>query len=510
MNKINKIKNGYAYDLNGWRYISIQGSPKERGYAYGYLCADIFKGVPKMLAFQTMEIYGETWDYMVKNINKFIKEKTIKDFNEWYEEMVGITEGMVAAGTETTIDEIIAWNFYNSLPYWYGFLKSIDTAHTSLIHKEGGAIDKCSAFIACGEYTKDGKIVVAHNTFDEYVSGQYLKIVLDIHPDNGNRIIMQTSPGWIYSGSDFFITSKGIIGTETTIGGFSGYENLIPVAYRARKAMQYGNSLDEYVKIFLDGNSGDYANSWLFGDINTNEILRLELGLKYHNVEKTKNGYFIGFNAAYDERIRNKECVNNGFYDIRRHQGSRRVRLTELMEENKGKIDIEIAKKIIADHYDVYLLKEANPCSRTVCSHYDLDSREYMSQSDRPKPFAPRGALDGCVTDSTLAKEMTFWGRYGSSCGISFNKHEYCKNHIQYANYLEYLFDRPSQPWTKFTSHKFQNKRKNKTKRSKTKNSSRKTIKNKILLLEDSIFPADKDNVNTVLSEEKDTNTSNS
>ena len=211
-------------------------------------------------------------------------------------------------------------------------------------------------FIACGDYTEDGKIVVAHNSFEDFLSGQYINVVLDIQPSEGNRIIMQTSPGWIYSGTDFFITSKGIIGTETTIGGFNTYENNIPIEYRARKAMQYGNSLDEYVKIFLDGNSGDYANSWLFGDIESNEILRLELGLKYHSVDRTKNGYYIGFNATYDPQIRNIECVNSGFYDIRRHQGARRVRLTELMDEYKGKINIDIAKKIISDHYDVYLL----------------------------------------------------------------------------------------------------------------------------------------------------------
>ena len=86
------------------------------------------------------------------------------------------------------------------------------------------------------------------------------------------------------------------------------------------------------------------------------------------------------------------------------------------------KINIEIAKEIIADHYDVYLLKEDNPCSRTVCSHYDLDAREYMSQEGRPKPFAPHGAVDGFVMDSTLAKKMAFVGRFGNSCGIPFNK----------------------------------------------------------------------------------------
>lgn len=445
------VKNGFSYNLNGWRYISIKGSPKERGYAYGFLCADFFKEIQIMLNYQTLDLYGQTWDYMVTNINKAIKEKTEKDFKEWYEEMVGIAEGFNAGGTKTTIDEVIAWNYYNSMPYWYSSITTLPPFRDFFQHKEGGgAKDKCSAFIACGDYTEDGKIVVAHNTFEDYLSGQYLNIVLDIQPTEGHRIIMQTSPGWIYSGTDFFITSKGIIGTETTIGGYEGFENNTPIAYRIRNAMQYGDTLDDYIKMLLDGNSGDYANSWLFGDIETNEILKFELGLKYHSVERTKNGYFIGFNAAYDDKIRNLECVNSGFYDIRRHQGARRVRLTELMDEYKGKINIEVAKKIISDHYDVYLLKE-NPCSRSICSHYELDPREFMSQSDRPKPFQPRGAIDGCITDSSLAKKMTFHGRFGNSCGIPFNKEEYCKKHIQFANYGPYLKDRPSQPWTIFT-----------------------------------------------------------
>jgi hypothetical protein len=215
--------------------------------------------------------------------------------------------------------------------------------------------------------------------------------------------------------------------------------------------MQYGKSLDDYVEILLDGNSGDYANSWLFGDTNTNEILRIELGLEFHNVERTKNGYFIGFNATYDPQIRNIECVNSGFYDVRRHQGARYVRLGELMDENKGKLNLEIAKKIIADHYDVYLQKE-NKCSRTVCSHYDLDSREYMSAPGRPLPFAPHGAVDGFVCDSKMAEDMIICGRYGSSCGTAFIKDDFIKNHRQYEVFSPYLKDRPSEEWTNLSA----------------------------------------------------------
>ena len=467
-----KIKNGLSYEKNGWTYISVYGTPKERGYAYGYLCAKEFKEIQKMLEFFVKETYGETWDFLIKKINDDFKSTTETNFSELYEEMKGIVEGCNANGTTTNIDEIIAWNFYYSIPYWYTSPASLNGA------KEGGAKDRCSAFIAVGDWTEDGKIVVAHNSFCDFIDGQYSNIILDIKPEKGNRIMMQTCPCWIWSGSDFFVTSKGIVGTETTIGGFDRYKKRWPIGYRIRTAMQYGNTLDDYVEILLKENSGDYANSWLFGDTNTNEIMRLELGLEYHNVERTKNGFFIGFNAPYDSRIRNIECSVSGFYDIRRHQGARKVRLSDLMDKYKGKLNINIAKQIISDHYDVYLLKENNPCSRTVCSHYDLDAREYMSQPRRPVPFSPHGAVDGMVSNTELIKKMSFISRWGNSCGTPFIKDEYCKKHRQWENFGPYLKDRLSQPWTEFSITKKMAKSRPLFSK-KNKGSSSKTKKNK-------------------------------
>lgn len=446
---------GEEHYINGWHYIHIYGSPIERGYAYGYFCAKEFNEIKNMLKYYILETYGYSWNYFIEWICQSFKEMTKTKFPELYQEMQGIVKGCQAKGCNTTIDEMIAWNFYLSIPYWFSFKSD------SHVGKEGGgksteingaksqgAKDHCSAFIAVGDWTATGEIVVGHNSFTDYIDGQYSNIVLHITPDKGHQIIMQTSPCWIWSGTDFFITTAGIIGTETTIGGFQPYEERIPIGYRIRKAMQYANTLDDYVNMLIYENSGDYANSWLFGDICTNEIMSLELGLKYHSISRTTNGYFIGFNATYDPRIRNLEVVNSGFYDIRRHQGARRVRLTELLVKNKGRLTCAIAKRILADHYDVYLKKNNHPCSRTICSHYDLDAREYMSQADRPQPFSPHGALDGIVCDSDLARKMGFWGRFGNSCGTAFHKDKFCLQHIQYSNFCPYLKDRPSEPWT--------------------------------------------------------------
>jgi hypothetical protein len=244
-----KIKNGLSYEKNGWKYISIKGKPRERGYAYGYLCANDFKQIQQMLDFLMYEAYGMKWDYFIQEINLDFKKMTQSEFSELYEEMEGISEGCNAGGCKTNIDEILAWNFYCSIPYWYS------TKSDNRAGKEGGgASDKCSAFIAVGDWTEDGKIVVAHNSFADYVDGQWANVILDLSPDKGHRFIMQTCPCWIWSGTDFFVTAKGIIGTETTIGGFYPYEKKFPIGYRIRTAMQYGNTLDEYCDILLKEN----------------------------------------------------------------------------------------------------------------------------------------------------------------------------------------------------------------------------------------------------------------
>ena len=460
--RLHHIKNGECHKINGFTYVSVHGSAKERGHAFGVCCADDFKNIQKMLKFLCEEEYGRSWDFFVDAGKRVLKDKIKRIYPEFYEEMKGIADGINSVGGNTTSDEILAWNnYFTLLDSWYSTYNEDGKSGNVVKKSEGGSKDRCSAFIATGSYTKDGKIVVAHNSFSNFVDGQYMNYILDVSPDKGHRILMQTCAGWVWSGSDFFITDAGIIGTETTIGGFLPYENNLPIACRIREAMQYGDTIDDYVKILLHGNSGDYANSWLFGDVNTNEILRLELGLKYHNVERTKDGYFVGFNATYDPQIRNIECSNSGFNDVRRHQGARKVRLTDLMEQYKGKLNVNLARELIADHYDVYLKKKGNPCSRTVCSHYELDGREYMSQSDRPLPYQPRGAVDGFVTDSKMAKDMTMVGRWGSSCGTPFNAKKFCDKHRQWNQYLPYLHDRPRQPWTIFTINM------NKAKRSK-------------------------------------------
>ena len=470
-----KLSDSVVVETNGWKRITIKGSPHERGYTHGYLLHKEIKKAIEIYKFTLYNDFGLKYDFFVDVIPEIFRNKIINEYKEIYDEMNGIAEGATKAGTNVSCDEIILINFYMSIDYIMDSIPELIKEFPKLKLKYGdlfvykhsenkinksGASDKCTGFIAVGNYTKDGKIVCGHNTFDNFITAQVQNIMLEIQPDKGNSFIMQTFPGGVWSGSDYYVTGNGFICTETTIGGFNKFILNAPIFCRIRKAVQYSNSLDDYVKHLTDNNSGDYANSWYVGDTNTNTIMRIELGLKYVNVEKKKNGYFIGFNSPDDPRIRNLECSNTGHYDIRRHQGARRVRLTQLIEEYKGELDIEKGQLILSDHYDVYLNK-INPSSRTCCSHYELDDRAFMSQESRPKPYQPRGAVDGIVTDSNTAKKGGLTAKWGTSCGTPFYAKEFLERNIIWREQGPYLEDRPSQPWTTFYASFIKSKKNN-------------------------------------------------
>jgi hypothetical protein len=197
---------------------------------------------------------------------------------------------------------------------------------------------------------------------------------MDIVPEKGNRILMQTAAGLIHSGTDFFITAGGLVGSETTIGDFVPFDPAgTPEFSRMRKATQYATTIDEWCAIMKKDNNGGYASAWLIGDVKTNEIARIELGLKHIGFERTKNGYFSGSNIAEDPKLLRFETTSNEV-NIKNANIARRVRWKQLMKEHKGMIDLEKAESFLADHSDTYL-NTTIPGSRGLCGHMELDAQ---------------------------------------------------------------------------------------------------------------------------------------
>jgi hypothetical protein len=288
---------------------------------------------------------------------------------------------------------------------------------------------------------------MGHNAWIDYAIGERWNFVLDIVPTAGHRLFMDAFPGFIHSGDDFAVTDAGLMITETTITQFKGFDPAgIPEFARFRRATQYAESIDDWVRIMSEGNNGAYANSWLIGDRKTGEIARLELGLQNQPLERTKDGYFIGSNFPANEKLRREETTFNAD-EPTNCCNARRVRWEHLMAEHRGKIDVDAGKQFLADHIDTRT-GSSGPCGRTLCGHLDLDPAG-APEWEWPA-FFPGGACQSKVTDSRLATQLSFWACMGHACGQQFAAEPFLAAHPEFAWQKGFLHDMPAGPWTMF------------------------------------------------------------
>ena len=358
--------------------------------------------------------------------------------------MRGIAEGARAGGAKLDLWDVVALNASIEVGYYTAVL---DAAAAPGTPAKSNAPDKCSAFVATGRYTRDGRVVIAHNNWSGYLDGSRWNVIFDVRPAAGQRFLMDGYPGMIASGDDFGVNAAGIAITETTITGFKGFDPRgVPEFVRARRAMQYAASIDDFDRIMRDGNNGGYANAWLVADANTGEVARLELGLKNVTLERTKDGYFTGANFPVLPKLAAEE-TSFRLDDPSLSANARRARWEQLMAANAGKIDLALAKAFMADHYDAFEKKADAPSERTLCGHVDLSPR---GMGDWTGPYGANGTVQSKAADAGMIRAMALEAAMGHACGITFHAAEHLAKRPELLWQKPLLRDLVASPWTSF------------------------------------------------------------
>jgi len=441
-----RLKGAYSFERGGWVYVHLEGDPSAIGFQHGYVLAQEIGDAFPAVSGAMMHSTKRAWPFFRAVAREQLWPKLDPEYQQ---ELQGIAEGLNArTGSQLDVYDIVALNSFEEVPdYYVPWLdKQSKRANAPNLKSPGN----CSAFVATGSWTKDGGIVIAHNNWTSYMDGERWRIIFDIQPAHGYRILMDGFPGVIVSDDDFGINSDGLMVAETTISQFEGWDpNGKPEFMRARQALQYAGSIDEYARIMLDGNNGGYANDWLLGDRKTGEIAQFELGLKAYKLWKTKDGVFYGSNWARDPRVLKMDTPQFDSNNLASSPNARRVRWEQLLNENKGKIDVSLAQQLLSDHFDSYEKKtQAN--DRTLCGHVDTVDRGISIWNW--DPFYPGGAVQGKVTDSAMAKNMELVARIGHPCGEDFLAKPFLEKHPEYAWQEPYLRDMKAGPWTMFQS----------------------------------------------------------
>jgi hypothetical protein len=444
--KQNRLGNATREDKNGWIYVHLSGSPADIGYQHGYLVANEIDTLLKVMQYYLPSSSGKNWDFYRAASKRFIWKKIDKEYQD---EIRGIAEGLQAKGFKYDTLDITALNANIELAQYYvpGLMNKLKPGSG-----DNKAPGNCSAFIATGSYTKDHKIVIAHNNWTDYIEGERWNVIADIKPEKGNKILMDCAPGFIHSGDDFVVNSGGMLITETTITGFKGFDTTrTPEFVRARKAAQYANSIDDVIKIMVTDNNGGYANDWLIGDTKTNEVAKLELGLLNHPVWRSKDTAIIGSNFPQDPKLIKEETT----FDVNDKTSSpngRKVRMLQLVNyDYKGKLDATGAKTIEGDTYDAVrgVKNASNKC--VIDGHVENDPNGCKEWSEGP--YFPMGAVQGKVTTTDLAKNMQFWAHMGHPGGADFLAAPFLKQHPEYVKSQgKYLRDMKAYPWTLFAA----------------------------------------------------------
>lgn len=354
---------GFRYAQAGWVVLHIEGEPYQRGYQHGKLLAAEIADEVKALAAQ----YGpkapeEAWGHARTLVNALFLRKFDR---EVLEEMKGIADGAAEAGAkydDRPIDlvDIAAVNLWMEIESLDSALDATPTGAENLKPAKPAPPakkpDHCSAFIATGPATADGKIVLGHVTWAGLMSGPFVNVWVEVVPKAGHRFVMQAFPGGVWSSQDYYINDAGVLLAETTIDQTPFDASGVPLVCRARKAIQYGESIDDVVRVLTEKNNGLYANEWLIGDLKTNEVALYEMGTRKAKLRRSsKNewfgdtlGFFWGCNHAKDPGVRTESSKIGAEkpVDPEWKPSDRDEAWLKAYKESAGKIDADFAKKV--------------------------------------------------------------------------------------------------------------------------------------------------------------------
>ena len=388
----------YRYPQGGWIYLHIEGEPYERGYQHGTLMS---KEIPQYLERCAADYDPRFKDW--KEARNVANALFLRGFDqEILAEMKGIADGASDAGgrflgrridlidivTANTIVEM--GELREALPMSPTGLEGLHLQSPQYFNNKRDVPfgERCSAFAATGKATRDGKMVIAHTTFWPLTLAEKTNVMLDIQPKEVHRILMQSYAGGIESGTDWYQNDAGIVLTETTIRQSPFNQAGTPVAYRARKAIQYGGNIDQVVEHLTVKNNGLYTNEWLIGDAKNDEIAMYELGTTRNKLwRSSKNewfggteGFYWGCNNAKDLGVRLEYMPDpTGAHEhVPYTPSDRDLKWGELYQKYKGQID-----------------------------------EQFAFLAFRTAPLVSSSAMDGKVATSAMAANMMVWAVFG-------------------------------------------------------------------------------------------------
>jgi hypothetical protein len=407
----------YRYPVGGWIYLHIEGAPYDRGYQHGRLMArEIEQYVNRCALMLDWRSKERAWEMGRTAADALF----LRGFDrEILEEMKGIADGAKAAGakwnrrdidlvdivTANTINDL--WTLEGALPVTPTGLEGLGLRRPKYAEPraEKPKHEHCNTFAATGPATRDSKMVIAHTTWFPLLLDEQTNVLIDIKPVAGHRLLMQSYPGGIESGTDYYQNDTGVVLTETTLRQSPFNLRGTSVAFRARKAIQYGTDIGQVVEYLKQENNGLYAAEWLIGDAKTNEIAMFELGTYRTKLYRSSQGEWFGGTAGFYWGCSNAKDLN--------------VRL-ECQPDPKG---LPAHLPFVPTPRDIKWQELYQQYKGSIDEHFAF-------LAFRTTPLVAPNAMDAKVTTADMASRMMCWVQFGKP-----NQREWVPSPWEKSNY---------------------------------------------------------------------------
>jgi hypothetical protein len=411
----------------GWIVLHLSGGPYRVGFQNGFLVA-------QSTHYSVLDCIGAVGSHYRRNSEQIAKIVWSKVPREYQLEMRGIADGLHAAGYHSdTLWDVVAANDWADQDCYSALLRGGSaktlpkrTARLPKGLKKGG----CSAFIASGTATSDGRPVMGHSSWSWYPDSFINNVIFYVHPAHGFDFSYQSSGGQIWSGEDWYENSAGLLLTETTLADTHYNRNGTPIFVRARTAAQYDSTVKQCVHTLLKNNNGAYSNEWLIGD-STGLIASLQLGGRAHDLHESRNGFYGSSNFDWGTATRKEEGSIADPYNPACVDYARYLRWGQLKTQYHGTIDAAVGRTMEADTYDSFLGKIL-PDARTICGEPEHTTPGLLHWDKWT--LSPCGATDAkiCTEDMALHGQK-MWARWGHASGDAFHAGVFLKHYPTWA-----------------------------------------------------------------------------
>src|SRR5215472_8993682 len=200
------LAKAYRFENGVWIYVHLEGSPHDIGYQHGYLLAPEIGEAFAAVSLQMTHTTQRDWEFFRRAAREMLWPKIDPEYQA---ELRGIADGLDARKVKLDLYDVVAMNAFEELPFYY--VPWLNQQARSQNTPKIDSPENCSAFVATGSWTKNHQIVMAHNNWTSYVTGERWRIIFDILPQKGYRILMDGFPGVIASDDDFGINSDGLM-----------------------------------------------------------------------------------------------------------------------------------------------------------------------------------------------------------------------------------------------------------------------------------------------------------